>query len=65
MFQNYFLGYVIVLRRINDYGAPLVPFYDTLGIRRTYYRLKPPASSRGKISFCFKNFVDNYLRNFK
>ena len=31
-------------------GAPLVAFYDTLGIRRTYSRLKPPASSRGKIS---------------
>ena len=30
-------------------GAPLVAFYDTLGIRRTYSRLKPPVSSRGKI----------------
>ena len=29
------------------HGAPLVAFYDTLGIRRTYSRLKPPASSRG------------------
>ena len=28
-------------------GAPLVAFYDSLGIRRTYSRLKPPASSRG------------------
>ena len=28
-------------------GAPLVAFYDTLGIRRMYSRLKPPASSRG------------------
>ena len=28
-------------------GAPLVAFYDTLGIRGTYSRLKPPASSRG------------------
>ena len=28
-------------------GAPLVAFYDTLGIRRTYFRLKPPASPRG------------------
>ena len=28
-------------------GAPSVAFYDTLGIRRTYSRLKPPASSRG------------------
>ena len=45
------LGYVIVLRRISDQGyitAPhLVAFYDTLGIRRTYSRLKPPASPRG------------------
>ena len=30
-------------------GAPLVAFYDTLGIRRTYSRLKPLASSRGNI----------------
>ena len=29
-------------------GAPLVAFYDTLGIRRTYSRLKPPVSSRGR-----------------
>ena len=28
-------------------GAPLVAFYDTLGIRRRYSRLKPSASSRG------------------
>ena len=28
-------------------GAPLVALYDTLRIRRTYSRLKPPASSRG------------------
>ena len=27
--------------------SPLVAFYDTLGIRRMYSRLKPPASSRG------------------
>ena len=27
--------------------APCVIFYDTLGIRRTYSRLKPPAPSRG------------------
>ena len=32
-------------RLYND--APLVAFYDTLGIRRTYSRLKPPASSPG------------------
>ena len=30
-------------------GAPLVTFYDTLGIRRTYSRLKPSASSRGSV----------------
>ena len=29
-------------------GVPLVAFYDTLGIWRTYSRLKPPAYSRGK-----------------
>ena len=28
-------------------GSPLVAFYDTLGIRRTYFRLKPPVSSMG------------------
>ena len=28
-------------------GVRLVAFYNTLGIRRTYSRLKPPASSRG------------------
>ena len=31
-------------------GAPLVAFYDTLGIRTMYSRLKPPASSRGYLS---------------
>ena len=38
-------------------GAPLVAFYDTLGIRRTYSRLKPPASSRGLhyFNFNFRN----------
>ena len=30
----------------------LVAFYDTLGIRRTYSRLKPPASSRGLLPLC-------------
>ena len=29
-------------------GALLVAFFDTLGIRRTYSRLKPPAPSRGQ-----------------
>ena len=28
---------------------PFIALYDTLGIRRTYSRLKPPASSRGPI----------------
>ena len=32
-------------------GAHLVTFYDTLGIRRTYSRLEPPASSRGLSRF--------------
>ena len=45
------LCWVIVLRRISDYGyrtaPPLVAFYDTLGIRMTYSRLKSPASTRG------------------
>ena len=30
-------------------GSNLVAFYDTLGIRSTYSRLYPPASSRGKL----------------
>ena len=46
-------------------GAPLVAFYDTLGIRRTYSRLKPPASPRGstgkkKIASQF-NFTYRYI----
>ena len=43
------LGYCFTLyQRLWLYnGAPLVAFYDTLGIRRTYSRLGPPASSRG------------------
>ena len=36
-------------------SAPLVAFYDTLGIRRTYSRLKTPASSRGWIKM-FKDW---------
>ena len=44
-------GQAIVLRRTSDQGyitAPhLVAFYDTLGRRRTYSRLKPPAFPRG------------------
>ena len=32
-------------------GATLVAFYDTLGIRRTYSRLKPPASPRGLCTY--------------
>ena len=34
----------------SDTPSHLVAFYDTLGIRRTYSRLKPPASSRGRVS---------------
>ena len=30
-------------------GAPLVAFYDTLGIRRTYSRLEPPGVPHGGI----------------
>ena len=43
------LGYCFTLyQRLWLYnGATLVAFYDTLGIQRTYSRLKPPASSRG------------------
>ena len=38
------LGYCLMpYQRLWLYnGAPLVAFYDTLGIRRTYSRLKPP-----------------------
>ena len=45
------LGYCFTpYQRLRPYnGAPLVAFYDTLGIRRTYSRLKPPASPRGVI----------------
>ena len=39
-------GTNLFIRRFR-HTAPLVAFYDTLGIRRTYSRLKPPASSRG------------------
>ena len=48
-------------------GAPLVAFYDTLGIRRTSSRLKPPASSRGATDliswYIFKGLkiVSNYF----
>ena len=40
-----------------DYDTPpdLVVFFDTLGILKTYSRLKPPASSRGR---CKVNVVD-------
>ena len=46
------LGYCFTpYQRLRQYnGAPLVAFYDTLGIRRTYSRLKPPASSWEKVS---------------
>ena len=47
--QNSLLGYCFTpYQRLWLYnGALLVAFYDTLGIRRTYSRLRPPASSRG------------------
>ena len=43
------LGYCLTpYQQLRLYNAPhLVAFYDTLGIRRTYSRLKPPASPRG------------------
>ena len=37
-------------------GAPLVAFYDTLGIRRTYSRLKPRRPHGGKSSCTDFNF---------
>ena len=44
-------------------GAPLVAFYDTLGIRRTYSRLKPPASSRegGGVNWLFNVTINDIL----
>ena len=46
-------------------GAPLVAFYDTLGIRRTYSRLKPAASSRGFWTLCISlDLVYNYNLDF-
>ena len=41
-------------------GAPLVAFCDTLGIRRTYSRLKPPASSRGYYIVCNRVFFSTF-----
>ena len=43
-------------------GAPLVASYDTLGIRRTYSRLKPPASSRGRTGHVFAFSKVNFER---
>ena len=44
--------------------APLVAFYDTLGIRGTYSRLKPRASSRGDIMLCgLLHTIDNVYNN--
>ena len=43
-------------------SAPLVAFYDTLGIRRTYSRLIPPASSRGKRGYSDLEIVDAVIR---
>ena len=50
---NVRLGYFLTpCQRLWLYnGAPLVAFYDTRGIRRTFSRLKPPASSRGRSAF--------------
>ena len=42
------------------HNAPLVAFYDTLGIRRTFSRLKPPAPSRGKIELKMKHWKYRY-----
>ena len=39
-------GTYLFIRRFR-HTVPLFAFYDTLGIRRTHSRLKPPASSRG------------------
>ena len=49
-------------------GAPLVAFYDTLGIRRMYSRLQPPASSRGgkikvRLRYCFTPYQRLWLYN--
>ena len=49
-------------------GATLVAFYDTLGIRRIYSRLKPPASSRGQwanffLGYCFTPYQRLWLYN--
>ena len=57
---RYFLDFPLRRQRLwLYYCAHLVAFYDTLGIRRTYSQLKPPASSRGicnqKIFYCCKN----------
>ena len=41
--------------------APLVAFYDTLGIRRTHSRLKPPASSRGNKDGMKKIIIIKFL----
>ena len=43
-------------------GAPLVAFYDTLGIRRTYSRLKPPASSRETCHSTLKASANSFKR---
>ena len=46
-------------------GAPLVAFYDTLGIRRSYSRLKPPASSRGGKNCRFSDVISLAYRTNK
>ena len=44
----------------SDTTPHLVAFYDTLGIRRTYSRLKPPASSRGPITVWRHKYIYTY-----
>ena len=44
--------------------APLVAFYDTLGIRKTYSRLKPPAPSRGRNALKHVYFIVESRRDF-
>ena len=40
----------------SDTPPHLVAFYDTLGIRRTYSRPKPPASSRGRSNLAVRSY---------
>ena len=47
-------------QRLWHNGAPLVAFYDTLGIRRTYSRLKPRRPYGGTMSICLEEVALNY-----